>query len=47
MALRRAAGRGGEAAAERLAQAGQAVFDGLEPDLPEPQLPKKLLGRWF
>ena len=46
-ALRRAAGLGGEAAAERLAQAGQAVFDGLEPDLPEPQLPKKLLGRWF
>lgn len=46
-ALRKAGDWGGEAAAERLVQTGEAVFDGLEPDLPEPQLPKKLFGRWF
>lgn len=46
-ALHKAESLCGAAAAARLVQAGQAVFDGLDPDLPEPQMPKKLFGRWF
>lgn len=46
-AMQKVAGWCGEAAAQRLEQAGREIFDGAEPDLPDPKMPKKLFGRWF
>lgn len=37
----------GEAMAASLVQNGADLFEGLEPDLPDPSRPRKLFGRWF